>query len=75
MREEVNADDYEIKLLARQCFPPTLVCSVYTLVDQLKLRDDVKPDVGELVLEHGKEHGQEVLNSSKKRQSAYGLVR
>lgn len=34
-----------------------------TLIDEFKLRDDVKADLRELILEHLKEHGQEVVNS------------
>lgn len=33
-----------------------------TLVHELKLRDDVQPDLGELVLKHLQEHGEEVIN-------------
>jgi hypothetical protein len=33
------------------------------LVDKLKLRNDVKADLRELILEHLKEHGQQVINS------------
>jgi hypothetical protein len=29
-----------------------------TFVNEFKLRDDVEPDVGKLILEHLKEHGQ-----------------
>jgi hypothetical protein len=33
-----------------------------TLVDKFELRDDVQANFGEFVLEHLKEHGQEVVN-------------
>lgn len=34
------------------------------MVDELQLRDDVEPDLGELILEHLKEHGEQVVDSS-----------
>lgn len=36
---------------------------VLTFVDHLQLRDDVQTDVRVLVLEHLKEHGEEMGNS------------
>lgn len=34
-----------------------------TLVNELELRDNVQPDLGEFVLKHLEEHGQQVINS------------
>lgn len=39
---------------------------VHTIVDKLKLRNDVQTDVGELILEHLQKHGQKVLSSPRK---------
>lgn len=40
---------------------------VLTIVDELKLRDDVQADIREFVLEHLKEHGEEVFGGSSTR--------
>lgn len=35
---------------------------VLTLVDQLKLRDDVQANLRELILEHLEEHGEQMVD-------------
>lgn len=43
--------------------PRDLNHGLLTLVDKLKLRNDVKADLRELILEHLKEHGQKMIDS------------
>lgn len=40
----------------------TLLQGANTVVDKLELRDDIQADVGEIVFEHRKEHGEEMLD-------------
>lgn len=39
---------------------------MHTLINLLQLGDDVESNLGELILEHEKEHGEQVINSPTK---------